>query len=284
MNVGRSWPRIFDLFLNGAIVHAINKRFKSRGHKMFSKSVILGAILCFILQPAALWAQDVATGSIMLKSTSEEILGKELADQYKTVVDIDEELTWLVYVPENYDPENPPGVLLYQNYSAETSEPTGWKAALDEKNMMLIRIFVRGQLTQRKEMLLSILGPTMLQQHYALDASRIYTSAFNGCRNAGTTAKIYPNIIKGAIYINCIPSTWRDELPERLDLMRQNRYIFITARDRVEQVDVRQELKKYREAGIENTKFVRTGRLSRTRNLRRPMLVEALDYLDGIEE
>ncbi len=249
---------------------------------MISKLKLLLGIALLFAQSAH--AQEPETGSIRLSATSTEILGAEVANQYAAVLPIDEEINWLVYVPANYDPANPPGVLLYQNYGGNTAEPTGWKAALDEKNMILVRLYVRGEITQRKELLLSVLGPTLLQQHYALDPARIYTSAFNDCRSAGTTAKIYPNIIKGALYINCIPSTWRDDVPERLDLMRQNRYFFITARDRVEQVDVSQELRKYREAGIENTKFERTGRLSRTRNLRRPMLVDALDYLDGIEE
>ncbi|MDG1997103.1 MAG: hypothetical protein P8J14_11450 [Emcibacteraceae bacterium] len=131
--------------------------------------------------------------------------------------------------------------------------------------------------------MLNVLAPLLIQQRYAIDSNRVYTSMDAQCNNAGALAKLYPNIIKGAIYINCNPSVWRDKEPDRVDLMRQNRYYFIAGRDRMQQVDNTQELRKYKAAGIENVKFVRTGRLSRTQNLNRGQLKVAIDYLDDNE-
>lgn len=249
------------------------------------KSTILFTIITAFIQFSMAYAQDVQTGSFRITSTSEAILGKETATQFEMNLDIDEEVSWNVYVPESYDPANPPGVLLYQIYGSETDDPTGWKTAMDERNMILIRIIGKGGMYPlSKELFISILAPMVLQQKYKIDTSRIYTSADNGCINAGAVAMTYPNIIKGAIYINCYPGVWRNEEPELVHLMRDNRYYFIAGRDRTEQVDNSQEIRKYRDAGIENVKFVRSGRISRTRNLNRSMLIEAIDYLDGKED
>ncbi|MDG1709406.1 MAG: hypothetical protein P8H03_11625 [Emcibacteraceae bacterium] len=251
---------------------------------MLLKPTFLFAIFVMFILNSITYAQDVQTGSFRITSTSEVILGKEMASDFEKQIAIDEEINWWTYVPKTYDSDNPPGILLYQTYRSNTEDPTGWKTAMDERNMILIRIIGKGgEYPQRKELFLSVLAPLVLQQRYTIDSSRIYTTADGGCINAGAMAQTYPNIVKGAIYVNCNPSVWRGKEPDLVDLMRQNRYYFIAARDRTQQIDNRQEIRKYKKAGIENVKFVRTGRLSRSENLNRNQLKEAIDYLDGNE-
>lgn len=252
---------------------------------MTFKPTFLFVIFAIFIQASIAYAQEVQTGSFRITSTSEALLGKEMATDFEQQIDIDEEINWWVYVPEAYDPANPPGILLYQVYLSNTEDPTGWKSAMDERNMILIRLIGKGgEYPQRKELFLSILAPVVLQQRYQTNSNRIYSIANNFCTNAGAMAQIYPNVVKGAIYVNCNPSVWRSEEPELVHLMRDNRYYFIAGRDRTQQIDNRQEIRKYNESGIENVKFVRTGRLSRTENLDRRQLIRAIDYLDDNEE
>ncbi len=251
---------------------------------MYYKFNIISAFFALILSGFVANAQEVNTGSFRITSTSEAILGKETADSFAEYLDIDEEVTWNVFVPENYDPANPPGVLLFQLYGSEIEDPTGWQTAMEERNMILIRLIGKGgEYPRFKELVISVMAPLALQQRYKINTRRIYTSSVRGCDNIGALAQLYPNIFKGAIYINCNPATWRDEEPALVHLMRENRYYFIAGRDRTQQIDNTQDIRKYRDAGIENVKFVRKGRLNRTRNLNRPMLIEAIDYLDGKE-
>jgi hypothetical protein len=253
--------------------------------KMHLKSILLCAIVAVFVQNSSVYAQDGQTGSFKITSTSEAILGKEMASDFEERIAIDEEINWWTYVPKAYDPANPPGILLYQTYLSNTEDPTGWKSAMDDRNMILIRIIGKGgEYPQRKELFLSVLAPMVLQQRYTIDSSRIYTTANGGCNNAGAMAQYYPNIVKGAIYINCNPSVWRNKEPDLVEIMRQNRYYFIAGRDRTEQIDNKQEIRKYKKAGIENVKFVRTGRLNRTDNLSRTQLMKAIDYLDDNEK
>lgn len=252
---------------------------------MYLKFNIISVIFTLFLSVLVANAQEVDTGSFTIVSTSEAILGKETASGFEDYLDIDEDITWSVFVPETYDPANPPGVLLFQLYGSEVEDPTGWQTAMEERNMILIRIIGKGgEYPRFKELVISLMAPLVLQQRYSINTRRIYTSSVRGCDNAGAIAQLYPNIFKGAIFINCNPATWRSEEPELVHLMRDNRYYFIAGRDRTQQIDNTQEIRKYRDAGIENVKFVRSGRLNRSRNLNRPMLIEAIDYLDGKEE
>ncbi|MCP5381971.1 MAG: hypothetical protein H6912_06340 [Kordiimonadaceae bacterium] len=251
---------------------------------MYLKPTTFIAAIVIFMQSTIVNAQTVQTGVFTITSTSEKILGKENANEFKKILDIDEEITWSVYVPETYDPGIPPGILLFQFYTNKIEHPIGWDTAMEERNMILISIVGKGgEYPLKKELIISILAPVMLQQKYKINTSRVYTSSVGGCVNAGAVAMNYPNIIKGAIYVNCNPGTWRKKEPERVDLMRLNRYYFIAGRDRFKQIDNTQEIKKYEKAGINQVKFVRTGRLNRLDNLNREMLLDAIDYLDGQE-
>lgn len=249
---------------------------------MFLKTTFFFSIIVIFIQNSIAYSQEVQTGSFIITSTTEAILGKETAESYKKILDLDEEIKWSVYVPKTYNPSNPPGILLYQLYGRGTEDPTGWPTAMDDRNMILIRIIGKGgEYPLRKELIISILAPLVLQQRYKIDTNRIYTSSVRGCVNAGAIAMNYPNIVKGAIYINCNPGTWRKKEPELIELMRQNRYYFVAGRDRFKQIDNRQEIRRYKDAGIKNVKFVRMGNLDHLKNLNRFQLVDAIDYLDG---
>ncbi|MDA0706991.1 MAG: hypothetical protein O2907_10160 [Proteobacteria bacterium] len=54
-------------------------------------------------------AQDELTGMFRLTRTTTDILGPATAQSLNEVIMVDEELQWQVYVPENYDRNNPPG-------------------------------------------------------------------------------------------------------------------------------------------------------------------------------
>lgn len=118
---------------------------------MHLKPILLFAIIAIFVQTSIVCAQDVQTGSFKITSTSETILGKETASGFERQLDIDEEIKWQVYVPEIYDPANPPGVLLYQFYGRGIEDPRGWKSAMDERNMILIRIIGKGGNTRKEK-------------------------------------------------------------------------------------------------------------------------------------
>lgn len=247
---------------------------------MIIKSAISVTIfILFILTPTV-QAQDVKVGSFKISSTSRQILGEELSSSFDKVLKKDEQVTWQVYVPETYDPSLPAGILLFQNYGA-LREPVGWKTVMENRNLILVRISVSGEIIYRKEMLLGVLSLPLLQQEYNIDINRVYSTAFNRCNVVGATAKVYPNIIKGSIYVNCIPTTWNKNVPERIDLMRDNKYVFIVSKNSSLKSGIRREVRRYNKNGIVNTKYSINSRLGANNNIRRRELLKAIDFLDN---
>ena len=56
---------------------------------------------------------DVRTGEFSASFTIPELLGETSARRYESIIASDEAVEWEIYVPENYDPENPAGILVY---------------------------------------------------------------------------------------------------------------------------------------------------------------------------
>lgn len=252
---------------------------------MYFKKKFLNVVLAtYFLSFSIALTQNVKVGSFKLQSTSEEILGQEAAEQFESILELDEKITWRVYVPEDYDENNPPGILLYQIYGGTFEEPIGWKSALNEKNLILVRVTHNGSLIEGKEMLLGVLSLPLLQNQYNIDTSRVYNIERNNCVVGGLTAKYYPHVFKGSIFVNCIPASWKDDIPDNVDLMRDNRFLFIHSPKITRAVGIRQTIRRYNSAGIMNTKHEVPSMLDPGSNLDRRLLNSSIDYLDGLVE
>lgn len=227
-------------------------------------------------------AQDFKTGSYRVKSTPRIIMGDAIDSANANIVQPDTEITWSLFVPENYDPTKPAGVLLYQSNRDPNNEPIGWKSVMEERNMILLIIYNSGE-QEPREIMMTVFGLSLVQDMYKINTNRIYITGYVGCAVAGLTSKIYANIVKGAIYYNCIPSTWIDEEPPLIDDMRQNRYVFYHGKDAMTKTGLKQAERKYNKSGIENTKFKALNRLRDKENLKRRDLLKAIKYLDGEE-
>lgn len=58
------------------------------------------------------YTQDIRTGEFDIDSTSRQILGDELAQTFAKIIKPDDEFSWNVYVPDNFDPDVPSGIIL----------------------------------------------------------------------------------------------------------------------------------------------------------------------------
>ena len=60
------------------------------------KPILIFAVFAIFVQTSIVCAQDIQTGSFKITSTSEVILGKEMASDFDRQLDIDEEIKWQV--------------------------------------------------------------------------------------------------------------------------------------------------------------------------------------------
>jgi poly(3-hydroxybutyrate) depolymerase len=197
-------------------------------------------------------------------------------------VSLDETVTWQVTVPESYEPENPPGVLVYISPSNSGKLPRSWQNLPEAHNLIWIAADHSGnRIKVTHRMSYTIFSIVLIGDRYAIDSSRIYLSGFSGgARVAGLVAAAYPQVFKGDIYIGGA-ETWEGELaPDKLAAMQRNRYVFLAGSDDFNRRMVRNVAADYTAAGIENVELVIIARLGHELPSGSTMS-DALNFLDG---
>lgn len=203
-------------------------------------------------------AQDTApkTGSFVIKSTMLDVMGEETANAYAAVLDATEEIEWEVFVPESYDPAKPAGVMVYVSPQNSINVPSGWMNVMEEQNLIWIAARLSGnKINPARRITFAVMGPPLIQTLYQIDVNRIYVSGLSGGgRIASMVASDYPSIFNGAVY-NCGVNFWEQTTPEKLELIKQNRFVFITGSDDFNLDDTKRVYSKYKKAGVENIKL-----------------------------
>ena len=223
---------------------------------------------------------DVRTGEFKASYTVRDLLGEKAARKYDRIVAPDEAIEWEIYVPETYDPEHPAGILIYISPTPKGDIPSQWRSLLAEHNLIWIGANKSGNRVQvQRRMAFALTAPAVINRSYQIDNQRIYLSGFSGGgRVASMMAADYPEIFKGAIF-NCGADYWGDDEPERLDLIRTNRYVFLsgTYDDALEQT--KKAYRGFQSAGVEHSKLLVIRNMGH-RNPKRRDFEKAIEYLD----
>jgi hypothetical protein len=244
--------------------------------------LVIALLMAFSRVPGAEEAQRLRVGAFDMTGTAAEVLGEEGAAGFASLVPPDEIIEWEVVVPESYDPEKPPGLLVYISPSNFGRIPGRWSKFLTSHNLIWIAANRSGnRMPVPRRIGYAILAPAMLNRSYAIDKSRIYLSGFSGgSRVSGMAASMYPRLFHGAIYIGGA-EPWADEAPPaELARMRANRYAFIVGSNDENRWASLAVKKQYEEAGIAGTwfKIIQRGghELPESR-----VMIDALNFLDG---
>jgi hypothetical protein len=220
------------------------------------------------------------TGEFVLLRKTSDLVSAEAAASIATVVSPDEEIAWQLYVPASYDPSKPAGLLVYVSPTPSGEIPRGWISVLDSHNVIWIGTDRAGnsELVARR-ILFAMLAPTVATQHYEIDAERIYiTGLSGGGKTASMVATDQAQLFRGAIY-NCGVDFWDTE-PERIELIRQNHYVFVTGTYDQALEPTKKAYRGYRKAGVENSRLMVIRHMTH-RNPDSYDFEEALKYLDS---
>ena len=247
------------------------------------KNLIVGTV--FMLLAATAWADATKdgprTGYFRTNMTTVELLGADGAKSVANVLEPDEKLEWQLYVPHSYDPSRPAGVLVFVSPSASWSGSSkSYNDLLEEKNLIWAGVLRAGDATPLDERITkALLTPAVLSRDYALDPERMYVGGYwGGAHVAMLLATGKPGLFKGGIFVgNAI--FWGNETPPEIDVIRQNRYIFIAGSIDDGITTVRRVAGLYRDAGVVNTKLIIMP--NERREMPGPLyLREAIEYID----
>lgn len=243
-------------------------------------------MLC-LLPAAGLAAEDPAapspapqTGEFVLVRQTTDLVSETAAAGIASVVSPGERIDFRLYVPPTYDPSTPAGLLVYISPTQSGEIPHGWSSVLDAHNVIWIGTDRAGnaELVARR-ILFAMLAPTVADQLYAIDPERIYiTGLSGGGKTASMVATDQAQLFRGAIY-NCGVELW-DREPERIDLIRQNHYVFVTGTYDQALEPTKKVYRGYRKAGVENSKLMVIRHMTH-RNPDSYDFEKALIYLDS---
>jgi predicted esterase len=217
---------------------------------------------------------------LRLTATAEEILGKEAAEHFSGVLSADADISWQVYVPPNYDPDVPAGLMVYVPPVKTGRMRPGWRPVMAEKNLIWIAANQSGnKIDAGLRITYAVLATILAGQHYSVDRERIYISGFSGGgRVASVVAPQYPHIFKGAVY-NCGVNFWGGSTPPRMDLVRENRFVFITGSKDFNRRETRRAEDAYRKVGVENVLLLDIPGMSHS-NPAAADFAKAIEFLD----
>ena len=222
------------------------------------------------------------TGYHYKRMTIVEIAGEQGAQSLASVFEPDQKLAWQVYVPEYYDPGKPAGVMVFLTYKPNWGGgDKKYNRVSDERNLIWAGLLGAGDKVPLNErMLRAIITPTMLAKEYALDPERIYIGGFSGGAHvASILATAKPELFKGGLFVSGA-LFWEDKEPPKLDLVRQNRYVFVTGSIDPGREDVRNVARAYQAAGVADTELI--VRPNQKREMLSGKVFErVISYLDG---
>ena len=226
-------------------------------------------------------AVAVRTGAYSIEVAVSELMDAQSHEALYEVVTKDASVEWEVYVPESYSADKPAGILVYISPLPSAQIPRRWKAVLDRHNLIWVGANRAGnQVMTKRRMLLAALAPVFVQDRYAVNTDRIFAAGLSGGGRVTSIVAIeFAQLFKGAIFI-CGVNPPVAEQPVLLDLIQQNRFVFLTGSKDFNKNETKKVYSTYRDLGVQNIKLMVIPHMSH-RNPDALEFEEAIRYLDA---
>jgi poly(3-hydroxybutyrate) depolymerase len=112
-------------------------------------------------------------------------------------------------------------------------------------------------------MLRAILAQAVLERDYKIDTDRYYLFGYSGgAQVAAMLATSRPELFKGALFYGDA-LLWGRKEPPKIDLVRQNRYMFMCGSKDKDRRKMQQIAASYKAAGVVNTELVTVANVNR---------------------
>lgn len=250
-------------------------------------STLLKASLAFLLFTNVVLYQrvdasdTVQTGEFQLTFTMTEVAGADSARTVETVIPPDETISWEIYVPDSYQPENPAGLLVYISPSMSGKIPRRWKSVMGKHNIIWIAANHSGnRVKAARRAVFALVAPTVAAKHYNIDGRRTYLSGLSGgAKMAGMVAADYPRLFKGAIF-NCGINPLDQHPSKQFELFKQNHYVFVTGTRDHALAQTKKVHKQYLKSGVDHSKLMVIRNMAHE-NPGRSDFDQAIQYLDS---
>lgn len=151
------------------------------------------------------------TGRYTDRTTLILLLGKAGAQSHAGVLDPNHEFEFDVFVPKNYDPLSPAGLLVYVSPVDSGAIPDTWKEIFDRRNLIWVSVNNSGNsMPPGRRVAEAKVSRAFILQNYEIDPRRIYVSGMSGGGQiSGIVASDYPKLFRGGIFL-CGVNPWSE--------------------------------------------------------------------------
>lgn len=219
-----------------------------------SISIAACLVCAFFFAPAhALPQTDLHTVEVPLKDLVKPEDMEAMSKFYKK----NHTMSWSIFVPKKYDPENPPGVLVYISPTVSGRPPASWLPVLERENMIYISTNKAGNFVAARQRISNVVfALAYVQSHYKTDEKTTILSGFSGGgRMTSTIIEIMPNLFTGAIFIGGAYD-WKGSKTKMEDTLRDRSYVFITGKKDHARYETRRTYRTFRDLGVANVKII----------------------------
>ncbi|NNE57555.1 MAG: hypothetical protein HKN36_05565 [Hellea sp.] len=210
-----------------------------------------------------------------------ELVGEKTDFRFSEYFEQEETLNWHIYVPADYDPTDPSGLMVFINPLKSDYMPPKWKRVFDDHNMIYISATGAGNFVPvGRRMANSIFAVTIIQKLYVIDPNVKIISGFSGgARTSCIILENLPGVFNGALVMGGgLP--WSESTETLKKTLGAGAYVFLTGtKDSAEQ-ETRQTYWQYRNAGVDNIKLISVKNLGHDFAGEKE-LSEALEFLTG---
>jgi len=195
--------------------------------------------------------------------THEGVLGEmvtpDILDRLSQIYGPDQPMSWTIYVPPDYTPQNPPGILVYISPFKKSGSPRQWQNVFSDHNYIFISANGAGnKVPANRRLANAVLAVDYIQKTYVTDKNRTVISGFSG---GGAISSIIvenvPDIFEAAIFMGGA-SKWQGDIDTIKPKLQNGTYVFITGHGDFEGARrvIRATYSQYEKAGLSRLKLI----------------------------
>jgi predicted esterase len=205
------------------------------------------------------------TGRYSQSATLASLVGETGARRFAASFAPEDELQFDVYVPDNYDPSVPAGLFVFVSPVASGRIPVPWQEVFDRRNLIWVSVNDSGNAMLAAQRLAEArLASAFVLKNHEIDPRRTYISGMSGGAQIATiAASLYPELFKGGMFLCGVnpwserdADPWVEDPPESLELIRKNRYVFLSGTEDFKLAAVARTYRLFKKAGIDNVKLL----------------------------
>jgi len=181
----------------------------------------------------------------------QEIAGSSDTDTLHRFYETTDELSWELYVPGSYDPNKPPGIIVFISPSSNGDLPQPWKSVLEDYNLIYISAHGAGnKVPAARRMINALLAVNVVRTRYKTDSDIVIVSGFSGgARTSCLVLENFPGIFTGALIMGG-GFKWKGDRFDLTETLKGGAYFFMAGDRDHAASETEDTFRQYRRAGL----------------------------------